>query len=403
MYVLPFALFVLLALAVLQRPNARLLSRGSRMLWREDAPPTYHADRYYQARAAAMRHVWPRAVANGDLQNELWEKVKHDVVIGVKTGHEVAAKRLDKLRRTGWWSVGRDIPNLLVISDRDDDALGVIGVKEYGMTILQNAPPHDTSNTTVHAPAAHASAPQHWFDRSGWRGDKDKNLPAFHLLRRTFPGKKWYLLLDDDTYLFAENFARYIFHEGMDEQPIYTGKVFYISRCGGFGRDGTWLGNHSAPRGMFAHGGSGIILNAKALDAMYTSIPHCIRQFSSCWAGDMQVGLCLRQAGVVVRRVQPHNSFERNYIPFWPSKALADRRYSGRWKSEEEPLTFHKIPDEEQRLLSDFEKNVVQSGETVVYHELRKHLLANGIVPAHSAHDKKNRFYSTEFSPKHLK
>lgn len=316
---------------------------------------------------------------------ESWERIKQDVVIGIKTGHEVAAKRLKKLRRSGWYSVGRAVPNMMVISDLHDDTLGVVGVKEYAHSILDNG----TSGL----------APEHWFERSGWKGDKDKNLPALHLLKRVFPGKKWYLLLDDDTYIFLENFARYVLRDALDHRPIYTGKVFYISRCGGFMKDGTWAANRSEPKGMFAHGGSGIVVNGKAMELLFPNIVPCIRDYSSCWAGDMQVGLCMRRSGVQLRKHGGSTSYELHFIPFWPSKALSDRRYISRWKSMEEPITFHKIPDEEQVLLSGFERDKARRGETVRYTELRKHLLGNGILPCHTEHNKKVKWYTEEFMP----
>lgn len=317
-----------------------------------------------------------------------WERIKQDVVIGIKTGHEVAAKRLQKLRQSGWYSVGHDVPNMMVISDSHDDALGVVGVKEYAQDILRNGT---------------ETLPQHWFERSGWRGDKDKNLPALHLLKRVFPGKKWYLLLDDDTYILLENFARYVLRDALDHRPIYTGKVFYISRCGGFMKDGTWAANRSEPKGLFAHGGSGIVVNGKAMEMLFPNIVRCIRDYSSCWAGDMQVGLCMRRSGVQLRKHGGSTSYELHFIPFWPSKALSDRRYISRWKSMEEPITFHKIPEEEQILLSGFERDKARKGEIVKYTELREHLLGNGILPCHTEHNKKVKWYTEEFMPQGFK
>lgn len=354
------------------------------------------------------RRKWPSRQVQGAYKEELWNKVKHDVVFGIKTGHEVANARLEKLRTKGWWSVGRDVPNVIVVSDVDDVQLGVVGVKKYGLDLLKDFQKTSLTNGTHHdgagpVSADHLDLPSHWFDRSGWRGDKDKNLPALHLMKSAFPDKKWYLLLDDDTYIFLENFARYILEDGMNDKPVYTGKVFYISRCGGFARDGTFEANKSEPKGMFAHGGSGIIINRRAMDAMYPIVGQCIRDYHSCWAGDMQVGLCLRKAGVMIRRLGRRRLFERHFIPFWPSKALADRRYSQRWKSEEEPLTFHKIPEKEQELMSAFERDNIVRGDTVVYSDLREHLIRNGILPCHTAHNKKTRYYSTEFMPANLK
>lgn len=306
------------------------------------------------------------------------------------------------MKDSGWWSVGRDVPNVIAVGDAHHLELGVVGLKTYARHLLTRAE-NLSQIHSQHDPNHPAEIPSHWFDKSGWRGDKDKNLPALHLMYTAFPGKKWYILLDDDTYIFLENFARYILQDRMDDTPVYTGKVFYISRCGGFERDGTFMKNKSEPKGMFAHGGSGIIINRKAMELLYPRIGSCIRSFSSCWAGDMQVGLCLREAGVLVRPQAAKRPFDPHFIPFWPSKALSDRRYSKRWKSEAEPITFHKIPDDEQRLMSDFERTAIDRGDTVNYSELRAHLMSNGIVPCHTEHNKKTKYYSTEFMPPELK
>lgn len=358
----------------------------------------------------ATRHKWGRRFVDGALSGELWEKIKDDVAIGVKTGHEVAKSRLDKLRSTGWWSTGRDIPNLLFISDHSDKELGVVSIRDYGLALL-NATAFSTSSNINNSTSDRETIddnpnilPEKWFQKSGWRGDKDKNLPAFHLLRSVFPKKKWYILLDDDTYILLENFAHYVSQPGMqpDSRPIYTGKVFYISRCGGFARDGTNITNKS-DRGMFAHGGSGIVMNKLAMDVMYPNIAQCVREYSSCWAGDMQVGLCLRKHGVKVRRYTTRRVLERNFIPFRPSKAMADRRYSQRWKSDHElPLTFHKIPEAEQAALAEFEKISMRSKKMVAFQPLRLYLTERGIIPAHATNDRKSRFFSTEFLPKRL-
>lgn len=364
------------------------LTRGKRSHSEQFVPQAWKGGKGFDAIIDSSLRKWGTHRDVGLHAGESWERIKQDVVIGIKTGHEVATKRLEKLRRNGWYSVGRSVPNVLVLSDLHDETLGVVGVKEYAQTILGN-------NTE--------GKPQHWFERSGWRGDKDKNLPALHLLRRVYPGKKWYLLLDDDTYIFLENFARYVLKDALDHRPIYTGKVFYISRCGGFTKDGTWAANQSEPKGMFAHGGSGIVMNGKAMEMVYPNIVQCIRDYSSCWAGDMQVGLCMRRSGVPLRKHGGFTSYERHFIPFWPSKALSDRRYISRWKSREEPITFHKIPEEEQVLLSNFEREKASKAEIVRYNELRKHLLGNGILPCHTEHNKKVKWYTEEFMPQGFK
>ncbi|CAN8071242.1 unnamed protein product [Agarophyton chilense] len=355
---------------------------------------------YFDKRGAPLAKSLWHSEALRDREHEAWTKVKYDVVVAVKTGHEVAQKRLKALREKGWWRVGRHVPNFLVVSDADDESVGAIGLKKYALDLV--------------GMGSGKTAPAHWFDKSGWRGDKDKNLPAVHLMRTLYPGKKWYVLLDDDTYMFLDNFAKYIGSAEMnDSRAIYTGKVFYISRCGGFERDGSWAKNHSEPKGVFAHGGSGIVMNGLAVESMYKGIPKCIREFSSCWAGDMQISLCLRKHGVLMMKrnrntngkhgISGTSVYEKHFTPFSASKSMSDKRYSKHWKSLELPLTFHKMGETEMGVMSEFEVLAAATNTSVHYSGLRKHLLSNGILPDHSAHARESKQFSAEFLPQHLK
>lgn len=306
------------------------------------------------------------ALLDGD-----WDSIADDVAIAIKTGHEVAAARLQTLRKSGWLSVGHRVPNLLVVSDADDTSLGAVGVMRYAIDVVAGR----FSN------ASRARAPRHWFEREGWRGDKDKNLPILHMLATTFPGKKWYMLLDDDTYVFLENFARYTHKHAKGNKAVYTGKVFYISNCGGFGKNGTPKNSSQLDHGLFVHGGAGIFMNNKAMDAIFPLIPDCIAEFSSCWAGDMQVGLCMHKAGVHVHNFIRGHSHEYMFTPFWPSRAMADSRYTKRLQSLAEPVSFHKIPETELKLISKFERHCAIQGNRVTYNGLRRYLQENEIEP----------------------
>jgi len=67
---------------------------------------------------ANSRRIWARKYRDKILPvDDDWEAVADDVAIVVKTGSEVAHKRLDALRNSGWYSVGRRIPNLIVVAD----------------------------------------------------------------------------------------------------------------------------------------------------------------------------------------------------------------------------------------------------------------------------------------------
>lgn len=300
-----------------------------------------------------------------------WDSIADDVAIAIKTGHEVAAERLGTLRKSGWLSVGRRVPNLLVVSDLDDDVQGVVGVKRYAIDVV----------TGRQSKANRTRIPRLWFNHAGWRGDKDKNLPALHLLATTFPGKKWYMLLDDDTYIFLDNFARYVQKHAKSEKAVYTGKAFAIANCGGFTSNGRPKNNAHGKQGLFAHGGAGIFMNKKAMDAMFPHIPNCIAEFSGCWAGDMQVGLCMYKVGVRLLHHIKGYSHKYLFTPFGPSRAMADSRYTKRLSSSFEPVSFHKIHEMELKLISKFERRCAIRGNAVNFKALRAFLQENDIKP----------------------
>lgn len=83
----------------------------------------------------------------------------------------------------------------MYISDREDRKLNVSGVIQYEKELLKNREGLDDRGL---------------FDETfegGWTGDKDKNLPALGIMAHTFPDKDYYLLVDDDTYVFLDNLA----------------------------------------------------------------------------------------------------------------------------------------------------------------------------------------------------
>jgi hypothetical protein len=293
------------------------------------------------------------------------------------------------------------VPNLLVVSDRHGP--GVVGMKNYGREmLLEDAKVR--AEASVKARAARLAnsslsrdnldaapevqidganedyriSPRRWFTLKGWRGDKDKNLPAFHLLRTLYPDKKWYVMLDDDTYIFLDAFAEFTSRHSSPEDtasPLFTGKAFYVSNCGSWGRNGKNMDVPNGPRATFAHGGSGIVLNGVAMEMLFVKAPQCVRKFSSCWAGDVQVSLCLLESGVTTVRYGSKRTFEKHFTPFSPGHALRDARYVTRWHSSERPITFHKAPVSELQMLADFERQCMRDRVPVLYNTLRHFLV----------------------------
>ncbi|KAJ3193379.1 hypothetical protein HK101_004933 [Irineochytrium annulatum] len=125
----------------------------------------------------------------------------------------------------------------------------------------------------------------------GWKLDAHKNLPGFQLLYTTYPDADWYVMIDDDTYLFMTNLDNFL--KGKDpEEPFYTGNANVFVGCDGVRNFG------EGP--SFAHGGSGIVMSRGAMKKMMSGLEECVLKYKDCWAGDIRVALCLRDAGILL-------------------------------------------------------------------------------------------------------
>lgn len=89
----------------------------------------------------------------------------------------------------------------------------------------------------------------------GWRLDKYKFLPIFAHAAKTWPQKKWYVLLEDDNYIFWQSLYQWLDLVYGDEDrkgvPLFIGSPAYR-----LGED-------------FAHGGSGFAVNQAAMHKVF--------------------------------------------------------------------------------------------------------------------------------------
>lgn len=86
-----------------------------------------------------------------------------------------------------------------------------------------------------------------------WVMDKFKNMPILKHAWETSPDKDWYLMIDDDTSVFADNLGRWL--KTLDpSKPYYLGSAV------------------AGLKHIFAHGGSGIVLS-RALMKMAFQAP----------------------------------------------------------------------------------------------------------------------------------
>lgn len=270
-----------------------------------------------------------------------------DVVLIIKTGKEVVDTRLMPLLNTS--SQFDYFRNRLIVSNDVHAELQVFDAIA-NMSWLARARQRVLANpelfkeylarTPPQKPAAKKN-PKRAFGRAlpGWHTDQHKNLPAFRRAFELFPQAKWFFMIDDDTYVSARNLARFVTARN-SSAGVYAGNVMGCNCC-----EAGKSARYSPVR--FAHGGSGILLSNTALARMTDVIDACIFRFSGCWAGDIQVSLCLlglepqiKMQGLVGVHSQP------------PTATLS--KTHGRWC--ENPITFHRMLPEQILHLSAVEE-----------------------------------------------
>ncbi|KAI1169826.1 family 31 glycosyltransferase [Nemania sp. FL0916] len=93
----------------------------------------------------------------------------------------------------------------------------------------------------------------------GWELDAMKFLPALEYAWNTLPKKKWYVMIDDDTYVIKSTLNMLLGHLNFG-QPHYLGNP---------------VGDY---KGRFPHGGSSVILSGAALRNLFDWHPEIVAQ-----------------------------------------------------------------------------------------------------------------------------
>ncbi|KAJ1535282.1 hypothetical protein HK096_002782, partial [Nowakowskiella sp. JEL0078] len=160
-------------------------------------------------------------------------------------------------------------------------------------------------------------------DITGWQRDAHKNLPAFKLLYEKFPKARWYLMIDDDTYVYFDTLLARL-DEFDWSYPLYLGNKNVFRGCDGVKEFG------DGPN--FAHGGSGIIISQEAIKQLVkpTQFNECIARYRDCWAGDVRTSLCLRDSGIFLETLEGVQNKPITYNEVWDKPC-------------DNPTTFHRL------------------------------------------------------------
>lgn len=237
-----------------------------------------------------------------------------------------------------------DIPtgtNLLVLGDY----LGRIGGyetwthSELAKTSAERQPKASTPKDGEEVKQASSS--------KGWKVDAKKNLPGFKELYERSPRQDWYFMFDDDTWVNWPNMLLAL--ENMPENVQYLGNGNVFVGCGGVKKFG------EGP--VFAHGGSGILLSHSALSKMAaneTVYDSCIKKYWDCFAGDIQVALCLdRELGIRIA----HPKFKDGNVYTFGADNPFTKRYGWTEDPCKRPITFHHILPQQMQKFYDIQSN----------------------------------------------
>jgi hypothetical protein len=111
------------------------------------------------------------------------------------------------------------------------------------------------------------------------------------LLYDRMPNKKWYIILDDDTYLVRPSLDLLLSHLNPQE-PLYIGNA---------------VGDY---RGRFAHGGSAVVLSGEAMRRLFNRPDVVLRAYmdslDETW-GDKLVATTLQKVGVYLDERYNHH------------------------------------------------------------------------------------------------
>lgn len=235
-----------------------------------------------------------------------------EVLLILKTGATVLWRRLP-IHLTTTLSPDRIAPENVVLYSEVDAKIGNWTV----LDILKQSPQSvkDSSNFELYRSLRDWDETNYYTEQTGlpgddegppggWRLDKYKFLPLMQHAGQNWPKVKWYLYMEDDTYMILPNVLLYL--SAYDH------------------RESHWLGGLGEKLGTtFAHGGSGFALSRGAWEQSFGKGGDLVRKYQKfvdeACCGDYALGKVLNDYGV--RFGEDHGETVKfwgfNGLPHW--------------------------------------------------------------------------------------
>ncbi|TGO90602.1 hypothetical protein BPOR_0058g00210 [Botrytis porri] len=221
-----------------------------------------------------------------------------DILLIIKTGASTAWRRMPVQLLTTLSS----LPNIVVYSDLQENLSLEIQTVDVLKNVSDTLQIHDTFaydiyqdlHTNIHAYREQAQLPGDESElplgnNPGWKLDRYKFLPMLEHAQKNFPGFKWTVYIEDDTFVFWSNLLPWLATLSADDEPAYYGSS---------------AGESNA---TFAQGGSGIVFSRSLMKSVFSGpkIP-TLQEYAKFTAseccGDMVLGKVLRDHNVLVNR-----------------------------------------------------------------------------------------------------
>ena len=173
----------------------------------------------------------------------------------------------------------------------------------------------------------------------GWVLDKYKFLPMLAHAWRSWPDAKWFVYIEDDTFIFWQNLLEWLARQSHDE-------VTYFGAFSG-----------SSPNTTFAQGGSGIVFSQALMRKVFAgdrpadlNVYMSLASKSCC--GDMILGDVMRDYGAKVNRG------EFGSLSFRPEPPWKTRFDASVWC--DQILTFHHLHQQDLAALAELENELLK-------------------------------------------
>ncbi|CAM1504643.1 Fc.00g022340.m01.CDS01 [Cosmosporella sp. VM-42] len=224
-------------------------------------------------------------------QHAATELSGNDVLLIMKTGGTTMWKRLLVHLTTSLASERIPQENIVIYSDNSEtigdftiiDVLANMTEKAKGMQdfdVYRSQPQYAANNRYPEAAGVNGDV---WGPEGGWIIDKYKFVPLMQHAGNNWPRAKWYIYMEDDTYLFLPNVLKYL--SSFDwRKPHYLG---------------SFAGKSDV---IFAHGGAGFAVSRGAWESSFGRNPHMTEDLYEYTAdhccGDQVLGHALKKYGV---------------------------------------------------------------------------------------------------------